>query len=474
MRPTLMIVIGLAAVALVGYYALGPLGGAFNGGAAKLVCSGVFAAGRDEADVRRQELERLSTPGKYLGLADVTVDHQARAVTASLFGLWPHTAIERTGIGCTADSGTSVAELRAQGAGVAPRSLDAPDLLWPEGDAVATDDLPPGVDDARLTAALDAAFAEPEPERPRQTRAVVVVHQGRIIAERYADGFDTDSGHLSNSVAKTFIGALVGILVGQGRLELDAPAPIPEWHDAGDPRAAITLEDLLRMRSGLEFEESYTKIRSDITLMFASGDLAGYAADKPLVAAPGERWSYSTGTANILGRIVSETAGTTFAERMSFPRRALFDPLGMRSAVFEVDGRGNFFGGSLVFASARDYARFGLLYLRDGMWNGRRILPQGWVQRTLTPTPEAPAEYAYGYQIWLNSGSNPDVRRWPRLPPDMFAMLGHQQQNVVMVPSHDLVVVRTGLSEFGNWDLQDLVVDVMVAVRPSIEGVPGA
>jgi CubicO group peptidase (beta-lactamase class C family) len=219
------------------------------------------------------------------------------------------------------------------------------------------------------------------------------------------------------------------------------------------------------MRSGLAFEESYTKLKSDITMMFASGDLAGFAAAKPLEAAPGEVWHYSTGTANILGRIVSEAAGETFAERFSFPRRALFRPLGMRTAVLEVDGRGNFVGGSLVFASARDYARFGLLYLRDGVWNGERILPESWVEQSLTPTPQAPPELSYGFQIWLNSGVDPAVRRWPRLPADAFAMLGHQQQHVVMIPSHDLVVVRMGLSEFDTWNLEDLVVDAMDAVR---------
>jgi CubicO group peptidase (beta-lactamase class C family) len=204
------------------------------------------------------------------------------------------------------------------------------------------------------------------------------------------------------------------------------------------------------MRSGLEFEESYTKIRSDITLMFASGDLAGYAADKPLAAAPGERWSYSTGTANILGRIVSETAGTTFAERMSFPRRALFDPLGMRSAVFEVDGRGNFVGGSLVFASARDYARFGLLYLRDGVWEGRRLLPAGWVDLARTGT-HAERGGRYGAGWWIepapDASVGPEFRKLtsPSAGADIFTAQGFQGQLTVVVPSRDLVVVRLGL-----------------------------
>jgi CubicO group peptidase (beta-lactamase class C family) len=463
---TRIVLIALIVVAtVVGYRSmLAPIGSVFTGGAAKLVCSAIFAAGRDEDSVRRQELQRLTSPGKYLGMASVDVDQATRSVTASLFGLWPRTAIERPGIGCTANEGVSIAELRAQGGGSLPSTATDAGRPWPEGETVATDDLPPGVNASRLTDALDRAFAEPDPASPRITRAVVVVHRGRIVAERYAESFGPHTGHLSNSMAKTVTGALVGILVGQGKLDLAAPAPIAEWQDRNDPRRQITLEDLLRMRSGLAFEENYTKVKSDITMMYVSGDLAGYAAAKPLEAPPGSHWHYSTGTSNILGRIVSEAAGKELAERFSFPRRTLFDPLGMRNTVIEVDGRGHFVGGSLVFASARDYARLGLLYLRDGVWNGTRILPEGWVTQTLTPTPQAPPERAYGFQMWLNSGADPTIRRWPRLPADAFAMLGHQQQNVVMIPSHDLVVVRLGLTEFGTWDLQDLVADAMTAV----------
>lgn len=458
------LIVGGAAYAYRAFVA--PAGSVYTGGAARLVCSAVFAAGRDEQYVREQELVRLTSPGRYLGLARVEVDHAARAVRSTLFGLWPHTAIYRPGIGCTPDQGISVAELRAQGRGLPAPAAAPADAPWPLGESLAYADPPTGIDAPRLAEALDRAFAEPDAARPRITRAVVVVYRGQLVAERYAKGFGPDTGHLSNSMAKTVIGALVGILEGQGKLDAAAPAPIPEWQSAGDPRGRITVEDLLRMRSGLEFDENYTQARSDITLMFASGDLAGFAAAKPLVAQPGTLWHYSTGTSNILGRIVAEAAGDSLAQRFAFPRQALFDPLGMRTAQLEVDGRGHFVGGSLMFASARDYARFGLLYLRDGVWNGRRVLPEGWVERTLTPTPEAPPTRSYGYQIWLNSGIDPDARRWPRLPHDMFAMLGHQQQQVVMVPSHDLVVVRLGLSEFDNWDLQDLVSDVMGAVHP--------
>ena len=263
--------------------------------------------------------------------------------------------------------------------------------------------------------------------------------------------------HLSNSVAKSFTSALVGILVGQGKLKVEDPAPIAEWHGKDDPRATITLDNLLRMSSGLEFEENYTKMKSDTTFQFVGGDLAGFSAAKPLEAPPGTRWQYSTGTSNILGRIVRQAAGATFAEAFAFPRRALFDKLGMRDTVMEVDAAGNFVGGSFIFASVRDYARLGLLYLRDGVWNGERILPEGWVAYTRTPTAHAPENRGYGAQFWLNTGTNPAVQRWPALPADTYAMNGHQGQHVVIVPSRDAIIVRVGLSEFDSWKIEDFV-----------------
>jgi CubicO group peptidase (beta-lactamase class C family) len=460
----------LVALGLAGWYAferfeVNSLMAVFSGGTAKMMCTGVFVSGRSEAHVRAEDFDRKTSPGTYLALAATEVDFATKSVTGSLFGLASRTAIFRDGIGCTAAEGKTVAELRAQGAGIAS-SLGEPDpqALWPEGGATLAGDLPQDIDAEALEAAVDFAFAEPEPEKPRRTRGVVVVHRGRIVAERYAPGFDKDTAHLSNSVAKSFTSALVGVLVGQGKLALHAPAPIPEWHKAGDARAAITLDHLLRMSSGLEFEENYTKAKSDTTFQYVGGDLAGFSIAKPLEVPPGTRWQYSTGTSNILGRIVREAAGATFAEAFAFPRRALFEPLGMRHTVIEVDAAGNFVGGSSVFASVRDYARLGLLYLHDGVWNGRRILPEGWVAYTRTPTLHAPADRGYGAQFWLNTGTDPGVRRWPKLPADLYAMNGHQGQHVVIVPSRDAVVVRVGLSEFGNWRIEDFVERALAAL----------
>jgi CubicO group peptidase (beta-lactamase class C family) len=438
----------------------------FSGATAKMMCTGVFASGRTPEHVRAEDFNRKSTPGFLIGYVTTDVDFENKAVTGSLYGLAPRTAIFREGIGCTAAEGKTVEELRAQGSGAAT-ALPEPDpaVQWPEGDATLVDNLPQGVDATLLKQAVDFAFDEPEPETPRRTRGIVVVYQGRIIAERYAPGFDKRTSHLSNSVAKSFTSALIGILVGQGKLKIEDPAPIDEWHGPGDPRAAITLDQLLRMSSGLEFEENYVKTKSDTTFQYVGGDLAGYSAAKPLEVAPGSRWQYSTGTSNILGRIVRQAAGSTLAESFAFPRRYLFEPLGMRDTVIEVDSAGNFIGGSSVFASVRDYARFGLLYLRDGVWNGQRILPEGWVAYTTTPTKVTPEQTGYGAQFWLNSGVNPAVHPWPNVPPETFAMNGHQGQHVWMVPSYDVVVVRVGLSEFRNWKMSDFVERVLAAVQ---------
>jgi CubicO group peptidase (beta-lactamase class C family) len=199
-------------------------------------------------------------------------------------------------------------------------------------------------------------------------------------------------------------------------------------------------------------------------MQYTTGDFAAYTAAKPLEAKPGTKFNYSTGTSNIIGRIVREAAGPNFRDGFAFPRRALFDPIGMRSAVLEVDAAGSLQGGSFVYATARDYARVALLFLRDGVWNGTRILPEGWVKYSLTPTPGSLPQKGYGAHFWLNTGVDPKVQRWKNVPADAFIMSGIQGQNVVSVPSRDLIVVRLGMTEFDNWDVSILVEDVIAAL----------
>jgi CubicO group peptidase (beta-lactamase class C family) len=282
--------------------------------------------------------------------------------------------------------------------------------------------LPPGVDGASLNKAVEGAFAEPDLENLRRTRAVLVVHYGRLIAERYAPGITKEMPLIGWSMTKSVTSALVGILVAEGKLSPQAPAPVPEWQKSDDPRRHITLEQLLWMSSGLSFSETYAeKPVSDVQIMlFTKPDMAAYAVRLPLEAEPGTRWHYSTGTTNIIARIIRSSFGDE-RDYFAFPRRALFNRIDMRSAVFETDASGMFNCGSSLFASARDWARLGLLYLNDGVWEGERIFPERWVAYSTTPAPTA-EKGDYGAQIWLNQGpqGNAEARPFPGFPKTSF------------------------------------------------------
>jgi CubicO group peptidase (beta-lactamase class C family) len=330
-----------------------------------------------------------------------------------------------------------------------------------------------GADDsARLSRALDDAFSEPDPARPRRTRAVVVVRGGRIVAERYAPGFGPETPLLGWSMTKSVINALCGILVREGRLDVSAPARVPEWSRADDPRRAITVDLLLRQSSGLRWNEVYESSPFDssvIAMLYGAGhrDMAAFAASQPLAHPPGSVWSYSSGTTLILSRILLSVIGSA-AEYHAFPGRELFERIGMKSALLEPDASGTFVGSSYSYATARDWARFGLLYLRDGTWEGTRVFPAGWVDYTRTPAPAAP-HGEYGAHFWLNAGAvdrgvpSPD----PRAPADLFYASGHDGQVVAVVPSRDLVIVRAGLTpEDGRYDVNGFVAEVAAAFSP--------
>ena len=461
-------VIGVAAVLVAALAAAGwplakaaPIGTGF---AAKTICSYVFISGRDAADVFREDVAPvifLATSVSY------RVDHQAKAVTADIFGFAEARAVFREGCGCTLVKGVPEAELNTQPiAAGAIRESAIDDLPGLAAGREIGESLPPGVDAGRLKQALDAAFTEDSPELPKRTRAVLVVYDGRLIAERYAPGFAPGMPLLGWSMSKSVTNALVGILVQKGRLKLDQPAPVREWQAEGDPRRAITLDQLMRMSSGLEFDEVYTPFGDTAAMLCESGDFAAYAAAKPLAAAPGSRWSYSSGTANIISRIVRQAAETETPNSYHFLRRELFDAIGMTSAVMEADPSGTFVGSSYTFATPRDWARFGLLFLQDGVWNGKRILPEGWVTYTTTPAAKAP-KGEYGALFWLNAGatSDPANRRWPSVPADAYSAEGFQKQQVIIIPSRKLVLVRFGATPTPQaWNTEAFIADVLAAL----------
>ncbi|OIO08267.1 MAG: hypothetical protein AUJ52_08585 [Elusimicrobia bacterium CG1_02_63_36] len=441
---TLLAVLLLAAVAATAYaLRIAPVGSGYK---AKVVCSAVFVCGRDPEEVARLDVSADSYA--ILRPFRVSVDHERRSVTASLFGAGAKTAVFRPGIGTT---------LSASPAGPAslPEEWTRPPLSFVEKKPR---------DPALMSRALDSAFAEPFPNKRRRTRAVVVLKDGALVAERYAPGFSAERRMPGWSMSKSVVNALIGILVGQGALSTHKKALFPEWTDG---RADITLDDLLRMRSGLVFQEVYEDPLKDVTqMLFNRENAAAYAAAKPLGAPIGSAWSYSSGTTNLICRLIRETIGEPLERSLSFPKRALFDPLGLRGALFEPDGSGTLVGSSFVFATAREWARFGQLYLDDGIAGDARLFGQDWVRYTTTPTPQSP-DGRYGAHWWLKL---PEIfggktAAAAKIPPDAFYALGHEGQTITVIPSRGLVAVRLGLSiVLDAWDQAAFVADLLEAI----------
>jgi CubicO group peptidase (beta-lactamase class C family) len=272
---------------------------------------------------------------------------------------------------------------------------------------------------------------------------VLVVHDGQVIAERYARGVGADTPLPGWSMAKSVLNALVGILVADGRLAVSQRELLREWRSP-DPRSAISLEDLLRMRSGLQFSEAYGNPWSDVLhMLFNCPDAAGYAASRPLVNPPGRVWAYASGTSNIVSAIVRDTVGASAYPE--WPRRVLFEPLQMESAILEPDEAGTFVCSSYMLATARDWARYGQLWLDGGRRSGRALLPPDWVRLSTAPTPESP-QGRYGAHWWLKlnpevGGNDPAAAS---IAPDAFFAIGHEGQTLTIIPSRRLVVVRLG------------------------------
>ncbi|WP_077037967.1 serine hydrolase [Pelomonas sp. KK5] len=393
------------------------------------LCGAVFIAGREPQRYYRDAIEPLAGP--LAAVTSYTVDRQQMEVRARLAGLAESRAAFRPPYGCS--FGATPGPMPA-----APAATS----LAPEAPVVQAH--------GALAAALDRAFDE-EPQPPyRHTEAVIVVHRGRIVAERYAPGIGVATPLAGWSATKSVTNALVGILVRQGRLDMQAPAPIAEWSDPADPRHAITPEQLLRMNSGLDMGQSLhaglgTAFDPTARMIFAHPDTAADAARAGLAHAPGTAWNYSNANTQLLSRIVRDRAGGTAAAALAFARRELFDKLGMRHATLEFDAAGTPIGASHLWASARDWARLGQLYLDDGVVDGQRILPAGWTSWSAEPTPGS-EDYGYAAGFWTNRGAGAGAR-WRiehGMPADAFMARGSHGQYVIVMPSQDLVLVRLG------------------------------
>jgi CubicO group peptidase (beta-lactamase class C family) len=267
-------------------------------------------------------------------------------------------------------------------------------------------------------------------------------------------------------MSKSVTNALVGILVKDQVLDIHAKAPVDDWKTQGDPRNEITLDMMLRMSSGLEFEEVYGPFKDATNMLYANRSMADFASAKPLAYTPDTHWSYASGTTNLIARIIKDKVGGSLADFHKFSRERLFNKIKAYSAVIEPDASGSFVGSSYMFATARDWARFGLFLKNDGVWEKERLLPEGWVAYSTHPTPGA-SQGQYGAQFWLNAGDreNPMNRKFPTLPRDLYYCGGFNGQIVAVIPSRDLVVVRLGVTHDDSWDHETFIGQILDAIR---------
>lgn len=423
---------------------------------AKTVCSAIFISGRDETSVLNEDVHagKLSRLDPF----DVEINYENRTVTTSLYGMVSRTAVFREGIGVTLTHDVPADDLRAEKRPTpTPEPLD-PNTLWPQGERV----IPAGL--TKIDAVVKSAFDEPNPDDLLRTRAVVVVHNGHIIAEQYAPGFSSDTPLLGWSMTKSVTNALVGILISQGKISLEKNDLLSHWRSPNDSRADITLDQLLHMSSGLEFNEKYEHNNDVTAMLFREGDASGYAAEKQQLHSPGSHYNYSSGTTNIISRVIRETIDNDDTYH-AFPYVELLHPIGANSAIIERDEKGTFIGSSFMYATARDWARLGLLYANDGVWNGNhRILPEGWVDYSRTPAP-ADSDKKHSAHFWLKL-AKPEDR--PTLPHGIFHMSGHEGQFVTIIPEQKLVVVRLGLTlTSGAWKQEKFVAKILKALDKS-------
>jgi CubicO group peptidase (beta-lactamase class C family) len=404
-----------------------------TGYSAKIVCSNHFIAGRDPASVLAVDVQAPGHP--ILKLVKIGVDDTAQTVTARFLGLFATSiALYRPGLGCASVPDGDVVAARNIQLASQPVITPPGDEMWPLGDRVETTTTP-----ALGDILADAALVGP------QMRAIVVVRDGKIIAETYGPGFDAATPLLGWSMTKTVNAALLGLVMTDDDFDLDERSLVPSWSDG---RKDIRLRDMAGMASGLIFNEEYGDVSDVNRMLFLEPDMSKFAGSLRLAAAPGTVFNYSSGTATILSRFWMDRLGGGQAA-LTFPRTALFGPLGMTSAVMETDERGRFVGSSYMYATARDWARFGLFLLQDGVWNGARLLPEGFVKLMATSNG-LPGGYAQ-MQSWVLGPHESEPGEEPvGLPADTFWLQGHDGQSVTVIPSAGLVVVRLGLTP---WNL---------------------
>ena len=440
---------------------------------AKILCSAVFVSERDLDEALRNSARRILPEADWQRLvgrseedsdAELRIDWNARTVRATLHG-FSGRAKHHGDQGCVILP-AGLDEVFFKTATVESLLPDPAHQPWPMGDRLPDFPLIPALDQAKVQQAVDAAF-----HGDGLTAAFVAAHKGKIIAERYGQGANRNTQLESWSMGKSLTATLVGVLVQQGHLSLDGPAPVGLWHeDTADPRGQITISDLMRMSSGLRFSHASQPryewgrgVPDHLYVYAAAIDAFNLSITRPAEFQPGSVGRYRNSDPLTLGYIIRQTVESLGYNYLSWPQVGLFDRIGIRKQVLETDAYGNFLLTGHDYGTGRNWARLGLLYLQDGVWEGERILPEGWVDFVSTPAPawDAPV---YGGLFWINSDG-----RW-NVPRSAYYMSGAGGQQVIIVPTHDLVVARLGHSRgsaAGQAALNGAVAKLIEAIEKS-------
>ncbi|WP_297764136.1 serine hydrolase [uncultured Muriicola sp.] len=413
-----------------------------SGFAAKSTASSIYIAGRSLSSVTEND---NNVPLVKLAKSEYNVSEKKGMAT--VFGLMEREAVCREGLGCVLINGETDIDLYTQSPIRLQRKIALP---YPFGHETALDTLFENVNYKQLKKALDHVFSDTV-----RTRTVLVLYKDHILAERYKSGFDQSTPILGWSMTKSILATLYGIMQYQGKLSVTEPAPLPSSQE--DERKDITLNHLLRMQSGLAWDEDYSTI-SDVTeMLFMESNMADSQAKKKVVAPPTEIWNYSSGTSNLLSGLM-RTKFDTYQNYLNFPYKALIDKIGMHSMILETDLAGNFVGSSYGWANTRDWGRFGQLYLHTGNWNGEQLFDPNWVRYVTTPTIHS--DGVYGAHFWLNANG-----KFPDVPRDMYSANGYQGQHVFIIPSRDIVIVRTGLAEEPQFNTNTFIKEILGAIQ---------
>lgn len=412
-----------------------------SGFSAKSIASAHYIDGRS-----LQMIESGDNDIPLVDLATNAIDEKDQSASASVYGLKTRKAIYREGLGAVLVDDDFDLNAKYE---VPKRNFTNNNLPFPYGNNDPKDTVFANVDYAKLQQAINNAFDQ-KGGKLKRTRSAIIIYKDKIIAEKYDSGFTKNSKILGWSMTKSITATLFGILQKQGKFDIYKPAPITEWKN--DTRSQITTNDLLHMNSGLEWEEKYDKISDATKMLFQAKNMAFSQIKKPAVAKPNMLWNYSSGTTNLLSGILRKQFKTQ-QEYLDFWYSDLIDKIGMHSMLIETDMSGNYVGSSYGWATTRDWAKFGLLYLHKGNWNGEQLFDENWVKYITTPTNTS--EGRYGGHFWLNAGGF-----YPDAPRDLYSCNGFQGQVVFIIPSLDLVIVRMGLKEDPGFDFNAFLKEI--------------